>query len=89
MTRTERNILSTTCFGHFLSHYNMLTFPAVLLPLSTQLNISLAETVGLSFWMYLLFGLTALPWGLAADRLGARRRGASQLEARPFIYFQF
>jgi MFS family permease len=72
MTENERNILSTTCFGHFLSHFNMLTFPAVILPLSAELKLPLAQVVGLSFWMYLLFGLTALPWGMAADRTGAR-----------------
>jgi len=68
----ERNTLVTTSLGHFLSHFNMLVFPAVLIPLSTRLQLPLAEVLGLSFWMYLLFGVTALPWGLAADRLGAK-----------------
>jgi MFS family permease len=27
------------------------------------------EVIAISFWMYLLFGITALPWGLVADRL--------------------
>lgn len=71
MTRTEHNVLITTCFGHFLSHFNMLVFPAVVLPLAGRLDIPLAAALGISFWMYLLFGLTALPWGLIADRLGA------------------
>ncbi len=73
MTPHERNVLVTTCFGHFLSHFNMLVFPAVVLPLTTQLDLPLAEVLGLSFWMYLLFGLTALPWGLLADRVGAEK----------------
>jgi len=34
MTPNERNVLITTCFGHFLSHFNMLVFPAVMLPLA-------------------------------------------------------
>lgn len=72
MESEERNLLTTTCIGHFLSHFNMLVFPAVVLPLTKQLNLSLAEVLGISFWMYLLFGLTALPWGLAADRFGAK-----------------
>jgi len=72
MNPTERNILTTTCFGHFLSHFNMLVFPAVVLPLSALLNKPLSEVLSISFWMYLLFGITALPWGLAADRLGAK-----------------
>jgi len=50
----------------------MLVFPAILLPLSAKLNLPLTEVLGLSFLMYLLFGLTALPWGLLADRFGPR-----------------
>ncbi len=72
MTSNERNVLTTTCMGHFLSHFNMLVFPAVVLPLSTRLNLPLSEVLGISFWMYLLFGITALPWGIAADRIGAK-----------------
>ena len=68
----EKRILTVTCYGHFLSHFNMLTFPAVALPLAQMLGKNLAETLGISFWMYLLFGITALPWGLAADRLGVK-----------------
>jgi MFS family permease len=71
MSRTEYNVLTTTCFGHFLSHFNMLVFPAVVLPLAARLEMSLSAVLRISFWMYLLFGLTALPWGLIADRLGA------------------
>ena len=72
MGKKERSILTVTCYGHFMSHLNMLVFPAVLLPLSAKLNLPMTETLGLSFMMYLLFGLTALPWGLLADRFGPR-----------------
>ena len=64
MTSNERNVLVTTCFGHFLSHFNMLVFPAVVVPLTLRLDMSLAQVLGLSFWMYLFFGLSALPWSL-------------------------
>jgi MFS transporter, FSR family, fosmidomycin resistance protein len=73
MNSHERRVLTVTCFGHFLSHFNMLAFPAVLLPLSVRLNMEMADVLGLSFWMYLLFGITALPWGIAADRWHAGR----------------
>ena len=72
MDSRERRILLVTCFGHFMSHFNMLAFPALLLPLAEHLGMDMAEALGLSFWMYLLFGVTALPWGLAADRWGAK-----------------
>ncbi len=72
MTHRERSILKVTCFGHFVSHFNMLVFPAVLLPLTARMGMGLVETLALSFWMYLLFGVTALPWGFLADRFGSR-----------------
>jgi len=72
MDTNDRSILTVTCYGHFLSHCNMLVFPALLLPLSARLGLDLAATLDLAFWMYLLFGLTALPWGMLADRFGPR-----------------
>jgi len=71
MNKQERHIITTTCYGHFLSHLNMLVFPAVLLPLAEHLNFDIASVLSLSFWMYLLFGCTALLWGMAADYWGA------------------
>jgi MFS family permease len=50
----------------------MLTFPAVALPLADLLQMDLAGVLGISFWMYLLFGITALPWGMTADRIGVK-----------------
>ncbi|MBT8366155.1 MAG: MFS transporter, partial [Deltaproteobacteria bacterium] len=68
----DRRILLNTCYGHFMSHFNMLVFPALLLPLMVRLDMPMAQVLSLSFWMYLLFGLTALFWGFLADRFGAR-----------------
>ena len=73
ITPRERRILLITCFGHFMSHFNMLVFPALVMPLTAQMHIGIARVLELSFWMYLFFGLTALPWGMVADRWGARR----------------
>ena len=50
----------------------MLVFPAVLLPLTVQMDMDMGQVLALSFWMYLLFGVTALPWGLLADRFGSK-----------------
>ncbi len=72
MQKRERSILIVACYGHFISHFNMLVFPAILLPLASRLGLGMAEALGLSFMMYLMFGVTALPWGLLADRYGAR-----------------
>jgi len=69
----ERRILLTTCYGHFMSHFNMLVFPALVLPLVGRLKMDMAYVLDLSFWMYCLFGVSALPWGIIADRWGAKR----------------
>ena len=50
----------------------MLVYPALLLPLAQNFAISLEEVLALSFWMYLLFGVSALAWGMLADRFGPR-----------------
>ena len=50
----------------------MLVFPAIVLPLTKRLDMEMAAVLGISFWMYLLFGCTALPWGMIADRWGGK-----------------
>ncbi len=72
MNANDRSILSVTCYGHFLSHFNMLVFPAILLPLSARLEMGMADTLELALYMYLLMGISALPWGYLADKIGAR-----------------
>ena len=47
-------------------------FPALVLPLTETFGMDLSQVLALSFWMYLLFGITALPWGLLSDFLGAK-----------------
>ncbi len=70
--KNEKNILVTACYGHFLSHYNMLAFPALVIPLSQQMGLGISQVLQLSFFMYLLFGVTALFWGITADKIGSR-----------------
>jgi len=72
MDSRESRILIATCYGHFMSHFNMLVFPAVVLPLAGRLKMDMAYILDLSFWMYCLFGITALPWGMIADRWGSK-----------------
>jgi len=50
----------------------MFFFPALVLPIADKLKMDMASVLGMSFWMYFLFGITALPWGMIADRWGAR-----------------
>lgn len=68
----ERRILAVTCAAHYLTHLYELAFPAIALSMRDDLGWTLAEVLQLSFGMYLLFGLGALPMGLLADRSGAK-----------------
>ncbi len=72
MQSEERRILIVAYFGHFMCHYNLLVFPALVLPLAGILKMDLAQVLQLSFLQFLLFGVSALPWGIAADRWGGR-----------------
>ncbi len=68
----EHRILAITCPGHFFTHFFLLAFPAITIPLTVTFGMPLEEVVRLSFWMYLLFGVLALPVGLMADRWRAK-----------------
>jgi MFS family permease len=69
MKPQERRILVITSFGHFITHFNMLIFSAVVLPLVGRLNFTslpwgmVADRVGPRPFMILFFlgsGLSAL-----------------------------
>jgi MFS family permease len=68
----EHRILLITCPGHFFTHFFTLAFPAIAIPLTTAFGMPLEDVVRLSFWMYLLYGVLALPVGFAADRWRAK-----------------
>lgn len=70
MTRSERKILLFTCTAHMLTHIYMLVFPALVMPVSRDLGLSVARVVSMSFWSYLLYGFLAAPWGVVTDRIG-------------------
>jgi len=73
MNTDERRILVVASFGHFMSHFNMMVFPALVLPLTTYYHLDFSQVIRLSFLMYLFYGISALPWGLATDKFGAKR----------------
>lgn len=69
----ESKIIVHTGVAHFLTHFYEIVFPSLAIPLMLSLHMDLADVLKLGFLMYLLFGITALPAGLLADRLGSRR----------------
>ena len=72
MTAQEKRILVFTCTCHFLTHMFVLVFPAVTIPIVNSLGIPLEDVIQLSFFMYLLYGVGALPAGNIVDRWQAK-----------------
>jgi MFS family permease len=68
----ERRILFFSSVAHFLTHFYVLVFPALVMPMSRDLGIPVAAVLNMSFWMYLLYGILALAWGWLSDRWGHR-----------------
>lgn len=66
MTR-ESKIVAVSATTHFLTHMNMLIFPAIVMPFSREMGLTPAEVFPLGFLMYFLYGAFALPAGYMAD----------------------
>jgi MFS family permease len=71
-SKSARRALWLAGLGHGMAHSWDLIFPAVAVPIASELGLPYAQVVTLSFLSYLLFGLGALPSGWAADRFGSR-----------------
>lgn len=69
----EKKIVLFTGAAHYLTHFYELAFPALAIPLMRSLDMDLADVLKLGFLMYLLYGVAALPAGIAADRFGNRK----------------
>ena len=72
MISNEKKILLFPVASHFLFHFYEIAFPALAIPLTLSLNMSLKDVLELGFPMYLMFGLCALPWGFFADHFSNR-----------------
>ena len=60
----EKKILLFPVASHFLFHFYEIAFPALAIPLTLSLNMSLKDVLELGFPMYLMFGLFALALGI-------------------------
>ena len=69
----EKKIILFTFVAHFLFHFYEIAFPVLAIPLMLSLKMDLKGVLELGFPMYLLFGLSSLPWGYFADRFSNRR----------------
>jgi len=73
MDSNERRILILTSAGHYLTHFFVLVFPALVMPMSRAMEIDAAEVMRIGFPMYLCYGVLAIPWGYLSDRIGPRQ----------------
>lgn len=72
MDDNERRILTFTSIGHFFTHFTMLLFPPLVTTIARDLEMELNRVFSISFLMYLLYGICAIPWGFLADRWDSR-----------------
>ena len=73
MDSREKNVLLIASVNHFLAHFAMLFFPALVIPIEKDFSgLDQASVLALSFPGYLAFGITALPAGFLAARFSAR-----------------
>ncbi len=66
MTKESR-VVAVSATAHFLTHMNMLIFPAIVLPFSREMGLAPSDVFPLGFMMYFLYGAFALPAGYFAD----------------------
>jgi MFS family permease len=73
MISNEKKVIILTSYCHFLSHFYMLIFPSLVVPLTRYFGMPIPEVLSLGFLMYLLFGVGALPMGIVTDLWNSRR----------------
>lgn len=66
--RDEKKAIFFPIASHFLFHFYEIAFPALAIPLTLSLGMSLKDVLALGFPMYVAFGVFSLPWGFFADR---------------------
>ena len=72
LPRVSRRIAWTSALIHGLVHASVLLLPTVLGDLQRAFRVSLLDVLGVANIMYLAFGVSAVPAGYLADRLGSR-----------------
>jgi len=68
----ERKTLAFASTAHALVHSFMLIFPAVLIPIMKEFELTGTEVGFLGTFSYLMFGIGALPAGWLTDHFGSR-----------------
>lgn len=63
----EKKVIAISSAAHFLTHFYILIFPAIIMPISRELGLAISDVIPIGFMMYLLYGALALPAGYLAD----------------------
>ena len=72
LNKEEIKTLRFASTAHSLVHAFMLIFPAVLLPIMKEFDLSVTEAGFLGTISYVMFGIGAIPSGWLTDRFGSR-----------------
>jgi MFS family permease len=72
MDSNEKRILVFTSAAHYLTHFFVLVFPTLVMPISRDLSLEPAAVITIAFPMYLSYGALAIPWGYLSDRIDPR-----------------
>ncbi|MBC8214573.1 MAG: MFS transporter [Candidatus Marinimicrobia bacterium] len=70
--KNRNNILLATSIGHFLVHCITLVFPAILIILRDDFQVSLIQLGELGTIQFGFFGLASIPAGWLVDRFGSK-----------------
>jgi MFS family permease len=71
-SRPERSLLAQVSSAHFVSHYHIMTLPALIPLMPNYMNVSLIDLgIALSVFNIVLF-VSQTPLGFVTDKLGAR-----------------
>ena len=63
----EKKVLAVSSSAHFLTHFYILIFPAIVMPFAREMELAISDIFPLAFMMYMLYGALALPAGYLAD----------------------
>lgn len=68
----DKKIITVTGFAHLITHFIVLIFPALVMPLSREFSITPGQVISMGFLLYLFYGLFAIPWGLLSNKINSK-----------------
>lgn len=72
MNSNEKRILLLTSIAHLLTHFFVLIFPALMMPMILDLGLEMGKVIPIGLLLYILYGALAIPCGFLSDHFGGR-----------------